>query len=125
MPILEFMTEQTAEQSAGMLSKSEEIQFFADLLSRCPDGYVRDILGSIQPEVERSIRNDLIDIRIDIQVEIGELQNEREQIRDTVERLKSERDSIRNELNRALRDIARAERLREELKKTVQSIRDL
>ena len=112
-------------ESAVMLSKSEEIELFGRIVASCPDGYVRDILGSIRHEVERSIRNDLIDVRINIQIEIGELQSERDQLRNEVERLNTERESIRQQLNRALNDIRRAETLKTELRKTVQNIRDL
>ena len=41
-----------------MLTKAQEKEMLADIVSKLPAGYVRDILTEMRPEVERAIDSD-------------------------------------------------------------------
>ncbi len=40
------------------LSKAQEKELFADIVSNCPNGYVKDILSDMRLDVERAITSD-------------------------------------------------------------------
>lgn len=94
-----------------MLSKSQEIQLFGNFIKKCPEGYVRSILESIQVPVEAAISNDFAFIEFDERVrqtnehrvamskataELKELESRTASLRRDLEGYQREMDNVRS-----------------------------
>ena len=110
---------------AEPLSKSEEIELFSGIVATLPDGYVRDILTDLEPQIESAIRSDFGCITADLQRDVAELRTERETLQNDIKRLREQSESMLASFNRAQRTIRDAETLQRSLRETVSKIRDL
>lgn len=110
---------------AVVLTKSDEIGLFASIVAGCPEGYVRDILDGIKPDVENAIRNDYGSITVGLGREISDLHAERDRLSSEVEAIKANLDAVRARLQEARRTISQGEALAATLRQTVASIRSL
>jgi len=45
---------------AGHLTKAEEKALLNEMIEGCPDGYVKDILTDMRPEIENAINSDFV-----------------------------------------------------------------
>lgn len=94
------------------LSKAGEIQLYAELLAQCPEGYVRDILSAMQPEVDRAISSDFAFVdfaqrRIENEEHAAAMEAERKELAEITRKVELRRADY-NELNAAVNQLRRA-----------------
>jgi hypothetical protein len=52
------MRVQHYQHKENVMTKADEKALLAEMIEHCPDGYVKDILSDMQPEIERAITSD-------------------------------------------------------------------
>ena len=112
-------------EAPEVLSKSDEKRLLTTTIEQLPDGYFRDILTELKPEIVRAIDSDFGCIVFDSKREIDELNEEREKLRETVRALMIQRDEIRAEYYKAQECIRQAETLRRDLRNLVCDIKNI
>lgn len=126
MITLQFAAEQIDfPAAAGCLSKAQEIAILGAVVAQLPDGYLRDILTDLKPEIERAIRTDWCAIMTDFEQQRTAAESAAAEARKTAEKLTAAAERMQSEYNRAERRIAESVALRTQLKNTIQAIRDL
>jgi hypothetical protein len=112
-------------EAPEVLSKSDEKRLLTTTIEHLPEGYLRDILTELKPEIVRAIECDFGCIAFDAKNEIDELNAEREKLRETVRALTIQRDELRAEFYKAQECIRRAETLRRDLRDLICDIKHI
>jgi hypothetical protein len=108
-----------------VLSKSDEIKLFESIVTGCPEGYVKDILSNIAPQVESAIRSDYGSISMDLEREVADLRAERDKLIAEVKVVQERSAKLQSEYRSAAYTISQAGVLAKQLKAAVAGIRDL
>jgi hypothetical protein len=78
-------------KTTAPLTKDQEKKLYCDLIAKCPDGYVKDILTDMRADVERAITSDLGFITLGLYLTQAEEQRqELLTVSNEVKRLRSE-----------------------------------
>ena len=110
---------------SGELSKADEVRLLDGIIRECPDGYIRDILRDLRPQIVDAVRNDFGCIFADLRRDLADLQAERETLKTETKRLSESFETMKKQFRQA-QDLKReAETLARTLKDTVSRIRDL
>ena len=107
------------------LTKSEEIELFSGIVETLSEGYIRDILKDLQPQIVDAVRNDFGFITADLQRDVADLKTERETLQTEIKRLREQSESMLTSFHRAQRVMREAETLQRSLREIVSKIRDL